>query len=398
MLENARFDAIIVGASLAGASLATLLARRGYHVLLLDRAEFPRPKICGEGVMPAGVGLLRRLGVLGEERPAWAKPFNGLRFLLPRDESIDLEFPPGRDNRGWIMARDDLDLAVSELARRQTGVEFLSGWSVSESRRDPKGVRVTARRNGQSRAFRGRVLIGADGAHSGFYRRAGIRRTIARPGRFALRGNHQALANPSARVEVFCNASGEAYVVGLPGGSARVSLLLDGVRRKGRAKSELYRELIGGFQGLGVRLSELIGSGVEARSPLAFRLDRCHGERLLLVGDAAGAVDPVTGQGMTIALRDSLLACRVLDGALGRDCLLRRDLAEFTPLRARHFEPSYRLAQQLLFLLRHPYLARRAARAIRRNPDLRQHLGAMACASQPANLPKRDILRLMIGL
>jgi 2-polyprenyl-6-methoxyphenol hydroxylase-like FAD-dependent oxidoreductase len=99
---------------------------------------------------------------------------------------------------------------------------------------------------------------------------------------------------------------------------------------------------------------------------------------MLLVGDAAGAVDPVTGQGMTVALKDAQLACQILKERLHEDRLSEQDLCEYTRARNGYFRPAFQLAQMLLWAVQHPFLTRQTLKALSRNHALRQKVLKMA--------------------
>lgn len=397
---NFVYDAIIVGASVAGASSAALLGRRGFGVLLLDRAKFPRPKICGEGLMPAGVRILEGFGLAVAARLAGAKPFTGLRFHLSSGRSLELDFRE-RDSsiHGLAMRRESLDELLLRHACAQPGVRLREGFNV-------RGFQVLTDRievHGESadgvESFQGRVLIGADGIRSRFPRALGLQSVQPTPGRFALRGQFARAPGQEGPVDVYCARSSEAYVAPMDGGGARVTLLLDRKPRVCGDARTLYRESLAAFPRLGKRLggADPIGD-VEATSPVSRRLERCHADRVLLAGDAAGACDPVTGQGMTVALRDALLMADFLGDRLTRDRLTAPDLQEYSRLRDRHFLVSFNLARNLLFVLRRPWVADHAAKAVARNSRLRMRLLALATETQPQPpLTPLENLRLLFG-
>ncbi len=392
------YDAIIVGASVAGSSLAALLGPRGVRTLLVDRAVFPRRKVCGEGLMPAGVRILERFGLAVQARLLGAKPFTGLRFHISPRHSMELDFTELDGSlRGLAMARESLDTMLLSHAESQPGVEVRQGFNVRGFRTLKNRVEVWGE-NGE--VLTARVLVGADGIRSRFPKVFGICRTNPRNGRFALRASFDGLRGMDGLVEVFCSPKAEAYVSPMGEERARVTLLIDGPPDTHRKPADdLYSRVLRGFPSLIERMRSLQPEeGIEATSPVCQRLQRCHGTRLLLVGDAAGAVDPVTGQGMTVALRDALLAAEVLAPALSRDALEREDLAIYSQRRELHFQVSYELAQNLLFVLRRPFVARQAARAISRNSRLRRRLLALATESQPQPpLTHLEHLRLLFG-
>ncbi len=392
------YDAIIVGASVAGSSLAALLGRCGVRALLLDRSVFPRRKVCGEGLMPAGVGILEGFGLTVQARLLGARPFTGLRFHISARHSMELDFTELDSSlHGLAMAREGLDTMLVNHAAAQPGVEVRQGFNV-------RGFHIAKDRvavwGDDGEVFSGRVLVGADGIRSRFPKAMGIQRQNPGNGRFALRASFDGLRGMDGLVEVFCSPAAEAYIAPMGDERARVTLLIDGPPDSGRRHAdELYSRTIQGFPSLTKRMRSLQPEeGVEATSPVCQRLGRCHDNRLLLVGDAAGAVDPVTGQGMTVALRDALLASEVLTSALARDALEAEDLAIYSRRRELHFQVSYELAQNLLFVLQRPFVARQAARAISRNRRLRRRLLSLATESQPQQpLTHLEHLRLLFG-
>ncbi len=377
----ANFDGIIVGAGVAGSTTAALLARQGFRVLLVEKATFPREKICGEGLMPAGAGILDELGILSELRAQGAQAFSGIHFHLPQDRCLELDFGEvSQTTRGWVVPRMVLDESLARFAAQQPGVQLCEAFRVLSAEAGPKQVEVTGLYQGKLHTHRARLLIGADGIRSRFHHGFGIHRLKRRARRFALRTLYDQLEG-SDLVEVHCCEAGEAYVAPMEKGAARITLLLFGSaqRRRGAALSDLYFEKLSLFPRLVQRLKNPYPQGpVQSTGAVSLEVSRCHGQRLLLVGDAAGAVDPVTGQGMTVALKDAQLACQVLTERLAEDTLSEPDLCEYTRARKGYFRPYFQLAQMLLCAVRHPFLGRQTVRALSRSQALRQKVLRMA--------------------
>jgi len=115
------FDGIVVGAGVAGSTTAALLARQGFRVLLVEKATFPREKICGEGLMPAGADILHKLGILSELRAQGAQAFSGIHFHLPRDRCLELNFGEvSRTAQGWVVPRTVLDTRLARFATQSS--------------------------------------------------------------------------------------------------------------------------------------------------------------------------------------------------------------------------------------------------------------------------------------
>ena len=158
-------DVIVVGAGIAGAATAIALGRRGRSVLLLNRAGFPRDKPCGEGLMPNGVDVLAKLGVLSDLRPDQARRIDGVRYSLASGESAAAGFPAtarGVESTALGIRRLVLDTALLERAAATPGVQILTRCRVNAIRFEPDRVQVGA----GNAVFRSRTVVGADGLHS----------------------------------------------------------------------------------------------------------------------------------------------------------------------------------------------------------------------------------------
>ena len=331
--------------------------------------------------MPAGADILNKLGILSALRAQGAQAFSGIHFHLPQDRCLKLDFGEvSQTTRGWVVPRMVLDENLARFAAQQPGVRLCEAFKVLSAQTDPKQVEITGLYQGKLHTHRARLLIGADGIRSRFHKGFGIHRLKRRARRFALRTSYDQLEGGDL-VEVHCCEAGEAYVAPMENGAARITLLLFGSaqRRRGAALSDLYFEKLSLFPRLVQRLKNPYPQGpVQSTGAVSLEVSRCHGQRLLLVGDAAGAVDPVTGQGMTVALKDAQLACQILTERLAEDTLSEPDLCEYTQARKGYFRPYFQLAQMLLCAVRHPFLGRQTVRALSRSQTLRQKVLRMA--------------------
>ena len=395
------FDAIIVGASVAGASTAAWLGKSGYHVLLLEKAIFPRVKVCGEGLMPAGVRILDRLGVLPQLQQQGTQLFSGIQFYSTEGQALELDFNQvSATTRGVIIPRVKLDSLLAKHAGKLSGVVLREAFRVSSAKIGPGRVEVEGHGSNQPYRYSARLLIAADGIRSKFHRQFKIHRRPPRFRRFALRTYYPYLRDCRPVVEVHSSPVGEAYVAPLGGNQVLLTLLLSTSPRIQTSLFDLYFESLKHFPQLRQRLRDPTPrKRIEATGPLASRLSRCHGDRLLFVGDAGGAVDPVTGQGITLALKDAELAAEVLEYRLGADQLSEKDLRVYTEQRNRYFLSSYELAESLLSTFRHPFLARRVLRSLSSNRSLaRKALEAAADLRPTFSLCWKDRIQLVLGV
>ncbi|MFQ5680176.1 MAG: NAD(P)/FAD-dependent oxidoreductase [Gemmatimonadota bacterium] len=402
-----RYDVIVVGGSIAGASLAIGLAERGRSVFLLDKAGFPRHKPCGEGLMPEGVAILDGLGVVGALLARGARPFRGMRFRSLEGVWAEAEFPssPRGADHGLVLPRRELDHALFERARACPNVEAREGFRVVSLRVGDGGVQgVRGHPSGHGEleeSFEARLTVGADGIHSLFHDTCGLSRTLLRRRRFGVTGHFAGVAGLGDRVEVLIQPRGEIYVAPGPGDVTLVALLLEepGMSPFRGALEGSYESFVRRAPGLAERMAsaELVPP-VSAVGPLGFTLDRCSGPGFLLVGDAAGFLDPISGMGMTLALKSVEAALPVIEEALATGDRSARALARYDALRAEAVDDAVRLTRLLLALTRHRPLAGRAVRRLGRDPDLfGKLLGVVTGTRRWREVRLREKLALLRG-
>lgn len=274
---NGRHDLLIAGGGPAGLATALYAARAGLDVVVAEPRPAPVDKACGEGLMPGAVRALRTLGL---EVPG--QPITGIRYVQG-DLRAQAEF---RHGPGLGARRTELHGALHR-AVLDAGVRVLP-LRIGQVEQD--GTGVTAPGTG----LRARWLVAADGLHSPVRRALGLDMESGATPRYGLR-RHYAVAPWSSYVEVHWGPYGEAYVTPLGPELVGVALLT--------ARRAPYGVQLAAFPDLADRLPPSSAvTAVRGAGPLRQRSRvRRHG-RVLFVGDAAGYVDALTGEGVSLAL------------------------------------------------------------------------------------------------
>ncbi|MEU1532930.1 NAD(P)/FAD-dependent oxidoreductase [Streptomyces fagopyri] len=281
-------DVLVGGGGPAGLAAAIHAALAGLEAVVVEPRTAPVDKACGEGVMPGGVAALRALGV-----EVTGRELRGIRYL-DGDARAEATF---RGRGGLGIRRTTLHSALHRRALG-LGVRILPG-KVGEVRQSAD--RVTAA------GVTARWLIAADGLHSPVRRALGLELPGRPNGRYGLR-RHFHVAPWTDFVEVHWSRYGEAYVTPVGDDLVGVAVLSRGRRR--------YEDHLAGFPALTASLRGPGATEVRGAGPLSQAVRRRVAGRVLLVGDAAGYLDALTGEGIALGLAGAGAAVRCL--AAGR--------------------------------------------------------------------------------
>jgi geranylgeranyl reductase family protein len=376
-MERFEADVAVVGAGPAGATTALLLRRLGHDVVLLDEARFPRDKICGEALSPGAWRLLEALGAAAEIAAAGAYPLAGMRLTAPDGRSFAGRYDGGRTT-GFAIRRQQLDAILLRRAR-DAGVEVVEGARVTALHRDAAGTvqGVDVQREGILRPLRARLVIGADGRRSRIARSLGLLHEAAWPRRFAVRGHWEGVAGLTHFGEMHVGRDGYCGLAPLGPDSANITFVLEQpqMRVAGRDLDRFYLDSFRRWPRVRERLQQAALVTVpRAIGPLALTSRGTWAPGVLLVGDAAGFLDPFTGEGVALALRGAALAAEVghahLEG-LG-------DLAAYGRAHHELAREKFRFNRLIQWLIGHPAAANLAARALARLPALADRLVGIA--------------------
>ena len=402
MIRDRIYDVVIAGAGPAGATAAYFLAKGGKEVALLEKATFPRDKRCGDAWCEPAIELLEEMGVLQELEAEGAVQWvnsgglvspSGLSFTSP-DQGPRASAP-----RVAAIRRMICDERIARAAQR-VGSELIEGAAVTEVSLDD----LWTIRCKDGRELLGRCLIAADGAKSKIARGLGVVTTSANSvaSRQYIRGGTHRFASDGVLlyppyalpgyVALFRHSNGDidlgCYL--LPGGRVPTTQLKQLLQTE-VDRDPYVREV------LGDRAEPLERAGI---SPLRLGGEpRTYGERFLVVGDAAGQTDPLTGEGIHTAMVAAKIAARVLHDAFDDGDLSEERLGEYHEAWMKEFGRDFPISAAAgRAINRFPALLDTAALAAQRHgAEFMDGFGAAMTGVKPKSLFLTPRMALPLG-
>ena len=374
-------DVAIVGAGPAGALAATILARAGLKVRLFDRARFPRHKLCGDTLNPGALDVLRRhLPV--EELIVRSLPIHGMLLTGPGGVRVRGEYGEGIVGRSITRKVFDQWLVEQAIA---SGAHFEDGIAIRDvAIRDGHVAGVTsAAVDGRTLSHPARMVIAADGRRSAMAIGRGLSEQPRRPRRWAIGGYFTNVGGMRALGEMHVRRGHYIGVAPLPGDVTNACLVLPHSPSRGRFGPT-------GLEGLSLaKPEEALHRVLHADRELTARFERAEaveppvmlgpmavdaiaaGEPgLLLAGDAAGFIDPMTGDGMRFAFAGGALAAAVTQDVLNGTVPIDRAHLELARRRRETFSAKWRFNRALRSLVSSPSSVSAAAVTARILPSV----------------------------
>jgi geranylgeranyl reductase family protein len=331
------FDAVVVGGGPGGATAAYHLAKRGKRVLVVDKAKFPREKVCGDGLTPRAVRALNAMDI-DTTGPGWARA-DGLR-IIGGGHTLELPWPQLSAWPGYAVVRTRLDFDQILLDQaRKAGAEVWEETEITGALKDARGVvtGVTYRAAGdegrERRGDRGDegsveapVVIASDGVAGRFGLGIGVKRIERRPMGVAVRTYFHSPRSADTFLESYLELwagddllPGYGWIFPLPDGTVNVGLGL--LNTSEHFQNVDYKKLLWDWvAGLppewGFTKENQIGKIRGGGLPMGFNRTALARPGVLFVGDAAGAVNPFNGEGIAYAMETGEIAASVAADAI----------------------------------------------------------------------------------
>lgn len=322
-------DVLVVGGGPAGASAAFWLARDGHSVLLVEKKEFPRDKTCGDGLTPRAIFQLQEMGF--DFSAQEFHKITGLRSYAGDHLMLEMNWPDHTrfPNWGGIIRRRDLDRQVAGLAAGQ-GVTIREKTEARPVVVDGRMDAVELETNGEVERVDPRVVVIADGSLNRFGRDLGTTRRKDYPMGLAARGYYSSPRSHDGfmesqldiRDETGASMPGYGWIFPLGDGTVNVGVgLLSTFKRwKHVNTTKMMRDYVRvapGYWELGeaARLSDPTGG----KLTMSFAKGPLVGRNWVMVGDAAGAINPWNGEGISYAYETGRIASRYVSQALAAD-------------------------------------------------------------------------------
>jgi len=348
-------DVAIAGAGPAGALAATILARAGLTVRLFDRARFPRHKLCGDTLNPGALDVLRRhadISALTER----GLPIAGMLLTGPGQVRVRGEY--GGQTRGRSITRSELDRWLLERAVG-AGVRFEEQVVIRDvAMRDGRvGGVVTAGRAGQPLTHPARFVVAADGRRSVIAIGRGLSKQPDTPRRWAIGNYFTDVAGMTALGEMHVRRGHYIGVAPVPGGLANACLVFPHSRGDAALANpdQVLAAHLRSDPELADRFANAKPVGAPAMlGPMAVDAMAAGEPGLLLAGDAAGFIDPMTGDGLRFALMGAELAASVVQQVLGGSIPIDRAHRDLAARRRRAFDAKWRFNRALRSLVSSP--------------------------------------------
>jgi geranylgeranyl reductase family protein len=406
-------DAVVVGGGPAGAAAAARLAARGFRTVLIDRASFPRDKVCGDFVGPTALAELADLGVAQAEPFRATSKMADLALHVDGDQLTVMGIPQvgGLPGYGRVIPRLQLDAWILDAARH-AGATVLDGRKVTAVQQVPDAITV----RGQSAAgpwqLRTRLLLGADGSNSMVARTLRGDVPPRRDRIVAVRAYFDEVGGPAGQGDVcFRSDSFPGYYWLFPagGGTANlgVGMLVSTYPQSGRNLREMLLRLIAEDASLRYRLRGARMRGKVLGHPLTTYNPRLPltGDRVMLLGDAAGLINPLNGEGIQYALHSARWAADIAAECLASDRLDAASLEGYQQRVHQSLRKDMAFSRLVVELFRNRNLNHVWLRALRTiasraktDPDYAHRVGCVLSGLTPAvGAPGTGAAAVMFG-
>jgi flavin-dependent dehydrogenase len=347
-------DVVILGAGLAGGSMANVMAEMGWETVLIDRYMFPRHKVCGEFLSPESQKIMGALGLDTLVRSLHPSEMDKARLILPNGVSLEIPLPGTALGVSRYVLDSTLHLAVNEK-----GGIVETGITVTSITPGERGYRVETQDKLERRTFEARAVIGAWGRNprsglTAYYQQAPHKMYVG------VKSHFEGI-KPDPVVELYFFPGGYAGVSPIEGGRTNVAALLtkQAFHCAGKTVQGVMETAARFNPAFQQRLANgrIVPGSQAAVAPVETNRQLTAWDLIPHIGDAAAVIPPLCGDGMAMALRSVELCAHWADGYLHGKHSLSEWRHEYTQSLRREFTGPVRWGRLLQFMLGNPVLS-----------------------------------------
>jgi flavin-dependent dehydrogenase len=374
------YDVIIIGAGPAGCASALFLHQKGLRVLVLDRAAFPRDKVCGEFISPAADDILAELGVLEAIQQTHPARLQGVAISSYSKPELYIDYPPcpgrAKPMTSLSLPRFQLDHLLVQKVKEQ-GIEVCERHAVDDFLFEEDRVAGVKGRDEANRPFQysAPVVVDASGRNGLSLRRLGLIKPHRGPGKIALAAHWENVQFPHDYCYMHISSPGYTGMAPVGNDSVNVVLVVEDRNVKGQELDDFYKATVLGNER---RQSLLAGARLKERvrsvGSLAYDVRPAPCGGLVLAGDTTGFIDPFTGEGIYLSLRSAQLAAGVIQKAFAAGDFSRKFLEEYERQRQSEFRKKFILSRILQKIIYRRRWCDGVVALLRRNPQMAQTL------------------------
>ena len=381
------YDAIIVGAGPAGSTAALYAHRMGLKCILLDKAMFPRDKICGDALSGKSVRIMEELNLIDEVGRLDGAEINRITFGSPSNKQFDVHLRASEKNnhitKGYVIPREIFDNYLFEKAEKITDTK--QGFTVKDliyENDQISGIRGISR-DGNEEIINAPIIMGCDGANSIIARKLGVYKMDMKNTSVAIRQYYGGVEGLTNQIELhYLREVKPGYFWIFPAGNGKanigIGLSKSAAKQDNRTLKQIMDQIIAS-----PHFQERFANAKPLEKPKGWNLPmgsvhrKNCGDGYMLLGDAAGLIDPFTGEGIGNAMVASKYAIEVLHKAKNLNNYSEKVLNEYDTLLWEEIGKELRTSTKLQSLSKSSFLLNFVINRAARNEEVQEIISGM---------------------